>query len=226
MFFFKRFLLVVLVLSSTSCAMHNIDPYTGGEKVSNTTQNAGWGGLIGAGGGAALGAIFGGGEGAAIGAAAGAVAGGAAGYYTGYQADKAEDVLRRRLRGTGVQVVNTRGNIDLIMSSDITFDTNKFNVKHSFYPVLESVATVLYEYKVPQVIVIGHTDSTGEDGYNYDLSVDRASSVADVLSLYGVEGNRLRVVGAGETRPVASNKSVLGRAENRRVEIQLRGNQQ
>jgi outer membrane protein OmpA-like peptidoglycan-associated protein len=68
-------------------------------------------------------------------------------------------------------------------------------------------------------IIIGHTDSTGNDQYNMDLSKRRAQSVADYLVSTGVDPDKLRVVGRGENDPIASNDTEEGRAENRRVDI-------
>ena len=70
--------------------------------------------------------------------------------------------------------------------------------------------------------VTGHTDSTGSDDYNLDLSNRRALSVANYLSQLGqIDGRRFAVAGLGETRPIASNASTQGRSANRRVEIQI-----
>lgn len=68
-------------------------------------------------------------------------------------------------------------------------------------------------------IIIGHTDSTGNDEYNMDLSKRRAQSVADYLVSTGIDPDKLRVVGRGENDPIASNNSEEGRAQNRRVDI-------
>jgi outer membrane protein OmpA-like peptidoglycan-associated protein len=71
------------------------------------------------------------------------------------------------------------------------------------------------------VEIAGHTDSVGTDQYNQALSERRANSVAGYLGSHGVMQQRMIVVGAGETRPVASNDTDAGRAQNRRVEITL-----
>ncbi|HRD78835.1 MAG TPA: OmpA family protein, partial [Hyphomicrobiaceae bacterium] len=69
--------------------------------------------------------------------------------------------------------------------------------------------------------VYGHTDSTGSDEHNFDLSQRRALSVANYLAGQGVDSRRFAVTGFGKTRPIASNNTQAGRAQNRRVEIQL-----
>jgi outer membrane protein OmpA-like peptidoglycan-associated protein len=107
------------------------------------------------------------------------------------------------------------------MPSDITFGVDQDAVRADFYPVLNSVALVLRKYNQTLVDVYGHTDSTGSDQHNYDLSQRRALSVANYLSGQGVDQRRFAVSGFGKTRPIASNGTTDGRAKNRRVEIQL-----
>jgi outer membrane protein OmpA-like peptidoglycan-associated protein len=191
------------------------DPYTGQQKVSNTVGGAGIGALA----GAALGTLAGGNDrrNALIGAGIGALAGGAIGATM----DRNEAELRQQLQGTGVSVTRSGDQIILNMPSDITFATDQDSVKAAFYPVLNSVALVLKKYRQTTVDVFGHTDSTGSDQHNFDLSQRRALSVANYLSGQGVDQRRFAVTGFGKTRPVASNATAEGRAQNRRVEIQL-----
>ena len=111
--------------------------------------------------------------------------------------------------------------IILNMPSDITFAVDQDAVKPSFYQVLNSVALVLQKYKQTLVDVYGHTDSSGDDNYNFDLSQRRALAVANYLSAQGVDSRRFAVTGFGETKPIASNATAAGKAANRRVEIQL-----
>jgi len=87
--------------------------------------------------------------------------------------------------------------------------------------VLDNVASTLNEYNQTVIEVAGHTDSVGSDSYNQQLSVQRANSVAAYLSSKGIMQQRMITVGAGETRPVASNDTEAGRAQNRRVEITI-----
>ena len=107
------------------------------------------------------------------------------------------------------------------MPSNITFDTDQDAVRSGFYPTLNSVALVLKKFDRTTIDVYGHTDSTGSDSHNYDLSQRRALSVANYLSGQGVDSRRFSATGFGETRPIASNGTEAGRAQNRRVEIQL-----
>jgi outer membrane protein OmpA-like peptidoglycan-associated protein len=191
------------------------DPYTGEQKVSNTAGGAALGALAGAG----LGMLAGGNDrrNALIGAGIGALAGGAIGATM----DRNEAELRAQLEGTGVSVTRAGDQIVLNMPSDVTFGVDQDQVRSDFYPVLNSVAVVLRKYNRTLVDVYGHTDSTGSDRYNFDLSQRRALSVANYLNAQGVDQRRFAVSGFGKTRPIASNDTERGRAANRRVEIQL-----
>lgn len=192
------------------------DPYTGERQASRTAIGAGVGAAVGALGGA----LIGGGDTRTrvlIGAGVGALAGGAVGYYM----DRQEAELRERLQRTGVSVTRVGDNIILNMPSNVTFGVDQSDIRPGFYDVLNSVAIVLDEYEKTLVDVMGHTDSTGSAEYNIDLSLRRAQSVAQYLTSQGVDGRRLLVKGFGEERPIASNDTEAGRAQNRRVEIQI-----
>jgi outer membrane protein OmpA-like peptidoglycan-associated protein len=129
--------------------------------------------------------------------------------------------LRRQMAGTGVEVERQGDNITLNMPSGITFDFDRADLKSEFRPVLDNLATTLNEYNQTRIEVTGHTDSKGTDAYNMTLSQNRANAVAGYLGSRGVASSRMVVSGAGETRPVASNDTESGRAQNRRVEITL-----
>ena len=193
------------------------DPFTGEQEMNKTSQGALWGAL----GGALLGAATAGKKDRQAKilrlAGIGAIAGGGVGLYM----DKQEDKLRKQLQGTGVSVTRDGDNIILNMPSNITFDTDSHNLKRPFTKTLDSVVLVLNEYKSTMVTVMGHTDSTGSNEYNQNLSVQRALSVADYLASKGVAEQRLAASGYGEAFPIAPNNTAEGRALNRRVEIQL-----
>jgi outer membrane protein OmpA-like peptidoglycan-associated protein len=154
---------------------------------------------------------------ALVGAGVGGLTGAAIGNYQ----DRQERALRERMAGTGVEVVRQGDNITLNMPGAITFGFNDANLQSQFYPVLDDVARTLTEYNQTVVEVAGHTDSVGSDAYNQELSVRRANSVAAYLASHGLMQQRLITVGAGESRPIASNETEEGRAQNRRVEITL-----
>ena len=103
----------------------------------------------------------------------------------------------------------------------VNFDFDKSNIRADARPVLdEAIATLKAEGGVA-VIAEGHTDSKGTDAYNQRLSERRAKSVKDYLVRGGIPASRIRTVGYGESRPVASNDTEDGRAQNRRVELRI-----
>jgi outer membrane protein OmpA-like peptidoglycan-associated protein len=191
------------------------DPFTGERKISKTAAGA----LIGAAGGAAIGALAGRdrAKGALIGAGAGALAGGAVGAYMDVQEAK----LRERLRGTGVSVTRTGDNLILNMPGNVTFATDRADIRPTFYEILNSVALVLKEYDKTIIEVMGHTDSTGSETHNQGLSERRAASVGRYLVSQGVDSRRVLTQGFGERYPMASNETAEGRQQNRRVELRL-----
>jgi outer membrane protein OmpA-like peptidoglycan-associated protein len=204
-------------LSLTACT--SINPFTGQTQISNTTGGA----LIGAGGGAVAGAIVGSATGgdprvaALIGAGLGGLTGAAIGNYM----DQQEAELRAQLQGTGVSVTRVGQQIILNMPSNITFGVDSASVQPQFNETLVSVGLVLRKFNKTIVDVYGHTDSTGSDSYNLDLSQRRAVAVATILANQGVDRRRFFIEGRGKSDPIASNATESGRAQNRRVEIQL-----
>ncbi|MEX0960072.1 MAG: OmpA family protein [Burkholderiales bacterium] len=199
-------------------ACKTLDPYTREEKTSSATKGA----IIGAAGGAVIGAISGKDsqerrKRALIGAGVGALAGGAVGVYM----DNQEAELRKELEGTGVSVTRNGDDITLNMPGNITFRSGSSDLDSQFFAVLDSVAKVVTKYDKTLVEVAGHTDSVGSDDMNMSLSQRRAATVARYLMSRGINEQRLIPIGAGETRPVASNDTDAGRAANRRVELTL-----
>src|SRR5690606_25001119 len=129
------------------------------------------------------------------GAITGAVAGGAIGAGVGNYMDRQEAQLRQRLQGSGVQVKRVGNTIELIMPGNITFGTDRSEIRSDFYNVLNSVATVLEEFNQTAILVTGHTDSTGADSYNQTLSEERARSVRNYLVARDVAPGRIQAVG-------------------------------
>lgn len=209
--------ILTLGLAGLLSACQTLDPYTGEAKTSNATTGA----VIGAVGGAIVGAAASSkkdrGKGALIGAAAGGAIGGGIGNYM----DQQEMQLRKRLEGSGVRVARSGNEITLIMPGNITFDTNRSEVKASFYETLNSVALVLKEFDQTRIEVAGHTDSTGGAELNQRLSEQRAASVGSYLVGQGIVASRVVTQGFGPRYPVASNETAEGRAANRRVELRL-----
>lgn len=210
------------ILSATALAFlisgcTSIDPYTGEEKTSNTTKGTAAGAILGAAVGAATSSKNDRDKGVLTGALAGAAIGGGTGYYM----DRQEKILRQRLQGTGVQVARDGDNIQLIMPGNITFETGKSDIRSDFHSVLDSVATVLNEFKDTRIVVSGHTDNTGGADLNQMLSEQRASSVKMYLINQKISAGRINSVGYSYRYPIASNSTAEGRAANRRVELSL-----
>ncbi|ERL50987.1 OmpA family protein [Halomonas huangheensis] len=192
------------------------DPYSGQTDRNNTGIGAAVGAVV----GAAAGAISGDGstskrDRALIGAAAGAAVGGGIGVYM----DKQEEQLRQSTQGTGIDVERQGDNIVLNMPSEVTFGFDSAQLTGPASSALNDVASILNQYPETRITIAGHTDSTGDAGYNQQLSERRAQSVGSYLQSGGVSGARLSMVGYGENQPVASNNTEDGRAQNRRVEI-------
>jgi outer membrane protein OmpA-like peptidoglycan-associated protein len=192
------------------------DPVTGEQRMSK----AGIGAIGGALGGYLLGDIVGGRRDRTekiLGAGIGAIGGAAIGSYM----DQQERELRERTAGTDVEVIRRGDDLILSMPSGITFATDSSTIEPHFRPTLDRVADVLDRNNRTYIDVYGHTDSTGSDAYNQALSERRAGAVADYLISRGVESARLETLGYGETQPIASNDTIEGRAQNRRVEIKI-----
>jgi outer membrane protein OmpA-like peptidoglycan-associated protein len=204
-------------LSLSACT--SINPYTGNQQISNTTGGA----VVGAGTGAIAGAIIGGATGAdpRVAALIGAGIGGLTGAGIGRYMDQQEAELRAQLQGTGVSVTRVGSQIILNMPSNITFGVDSATVQAQFSETLISVGLVLKKFNKTIIDVYGHTDNTGSDEHNQDLSQRRAVAVATVLANQGVDQRRFFIEGRGEEDPIASNASESGRSQNRRVEIQL-----
>jgi outer membrane protein OmpA-like peptidoglycan-associated protein len=108
-----------------------------------------------------------------------------------------------------------------IVLRGINFDFNKSNIKPEAAPVLDAAADVLKENPGVNVRVAGYTDGIGGEAYNQGLSERRAKSVRDYLVAHGIDASRLTAVGFGKADPVASNDTKDGRAQNRRVTLDV-----
>jgi hypothetical protein len=108
-----------------------------------------------------------------------------------------------------------------IVLRGVQFDFNKSDIRVDSRPVLDAGADVLKENRNVRISVEGHTDAIGSNEYNQKLSIRRAEAVFRYLVNHGVAPERMEVVGYGKTRPVASNDTEDGRAQNRRVELHI-----
>ncbi len=199
------------LLSVSACVT---DPNTGEQKVSRTAI----GGVGGAGLGYLLGGLIGGKTARIVGAGIGAAAGG----YVGYRMDEQIKELEEATAGSGVDVSQTpNGDGILVNLPDVTFAVNSSTISPNMRQTLDGVAQSMVNYPNSLIDVMGHTDSTGSDAYNLNLSRQRAESVTNYLVSRGVARARIESIGYGEQYPVADNSTEAGRAQNRRVEIRI-----
>jgi Outer membrane protein and related peptidoglycan-associated (lipo)proteins len=202
----------------------------GGCQMSNTAK----GGLIGAGSGAALGAIIGqiaghSGKSTAIGAAIGTAVGAGAGVIIGKKMDKAaaEAAAIEQAKVEKITDANGLTAVKVTFDGGILFATNSSVLNSTSKTALTKLAKVLSEDRTMDIAVYGHTDNTGSLAVNQKLSADRAGSVATYLRNNGVATTQFKyVLGKDFQEPIASNETVEGRAQNRRVEVYMYASEQ
>jgi outer membrane protein OmpA-like peptidoglycan-associated protein len=184
---------------------------------------------VGAGVGALAGGVLGNrldkdkrGRGTVIGAAAGAAAGAGIGYLMDRQEAELREQLANERTDHAIELERVREDLlKLTLSNEISFDFDSAAIKPAFKPTMYKLAEVLRKYDRNEITIIGHTDATGAEGYNQQLSERRAVAVRDELVTLGVPGSRLRAFGRGELEPRADNGNEAGRQLNRRVEIMV-----
>ena len=185
------------------------------EGASKKQKGALLGALAGAGAGAAIGGHDHRAGGVLLGAAAGALAGGLIGKYLDDQAAELDAI-------PGAEVQRRDDSLLVHFSDTILFETGKSNLMPGAYDRLSALARTLNNYPDSDVIVKGHTDGEGSETLNQRLSEERAERVRNYLVSEGVTPRRLTAIGFGKSLPVASNDTPAGRAQNRRVEIEIR----
>jgi outer membrane protein OmpA-like peptidoglycan-associated protein len=207
-------ILGLCLVGASGCAEN--DPYR------NTKLGTGIGAVSGAG----LGAIFDSknrGRGAAIGATVGALAGAGAGYYMDQQQRDIERDLEQELQSKAIELRRLEDNtLQLNLRSEASFDVNSAQIKPGFGDSLIKIASILGKYDRTVIHILGHTDNTGSDAYNQQLSERRANTVATYLGQHRISQERLRAEGFGEHHPRATNATEIGRRNNRRVELYLK----
>lgn len=192
-----------------------------GCSASNTVK----GGAIGAAAGGAIGALIGNAEGnTTAGVLIGAAIGGTAGALIGNYMDQQAEEIREDIEGADVERVGE--GIKITFDSGILFAVDSDVLNQTAENNIAELSTILKKYDDTNILVTGHTDSTGPAEYNQKLSEERAMSVSDYMKLQGVNGNRITIVGRGETEPIASNDTKSGRLQNRRVEIAIFANEE
>ncbi|SPD74084.1 OmpA/MotB domain protein [uncultured Desulfobacterium sp.] len=180
----------------------------------------GKGAAIGAAGGAIAGAVIGHqsghrGAGALIGGVTGAIIGGAIGYKLDQQAKELEQIPDTHVEKKEDRLVVT-------MSDSVLFDENSAILKSEAKETLSQTADVMVRYPDSDILVKGHTDSSGSEAYNQELSERRAKMVQNFLIAQGVSAARITAIGFGKTMPVAPNDTPQNRQKNRRVEIEIK----
>ncbi len=188
-------------------------------KASNTTKA----GAIGAGAGAAIGGLIGHkSDNTVVGAIIGATVGGAAGAVIGRQMDKQAEELQRDLKGATVERVGE--GILITFNSGLQFNLNSYELQAATKANLDDLAKTLKKYDDTNILIEGHTDSSGDDAYNMRLSDNRADAVKDYLKDKGIKSGRIETKGYGESQPLETNDTEAGRAKNRRVEVAIYAN--
>ena len=103
----------------------------------------------------------------------------------------------------------------------IQFESGKDIIKKSSYPILDQIVAVMELNPEYHLTISGHTDDLGDDNKNMQLSNDRAAAVGKYITNKGIDTQRITTLGFGETKPIATNQTSKGRAENRRVEFEI-----
>jgi outer membrane protein OmpA-like peptidoglycan-associated protein len=179
--------------------------------------------LIGAGAGAVIGGIIGKEAGnTAAGAIIGAAIGGAAGGFIGHYMDKQAEEIEKDIEGAKVERIGE--GIKITFDSGILFDVNKSDLKTQAQTNLLKLAEILNKYEDTEILIEGHTDSTGPYDHNIDLSLRRAQMVANNLAANNVATNRFTIMGYGPDQPVEPNDTASGRQANRRVDLAIYAN--
>lgn len=201
-------LLFLLLLTSFSC---------------NKWTNRAKGSTIGATSGAVVGGVIGKKAGnTAAGVLIGAAVGGSTGFLIGKYMDKQAAEVQRDIAGSKVERIGE--GILITFDSKAMFDINKFSLKSTTRNDLNDLSTILNKYDDTKILVRGHTDNSGSETYNQELSQNRATSVRNFLSQKGVTSSRMTLEGFGEYAPIADNSTASGRRQNRRVEIAIYAN--
>ncbi len=180
------------------------------------------GAVIGATGGAVVGGVVGNNVGkgnTVLGAIIGGVVGGVAGGYIGDRMDRQAERIEEEVPGAEVTRVGEGINVTFDEQSGVYFDINKSDIKGKSAETLQRLAGIFKEYPKSNILIEGHTDSTGGDDYNMILSKQRAQAVTNYLIDQGIDAGRFTTKWYGESQPRFDNSTPEGRSKNRRVEL-------
>jgi outer membrane protein OmpA-like peptidoglycan-associated protein len=203
-------LIIACLMGTLSCASW--------EGASKETKGTVVGSATGAAIGAGLGATLGGNTkstlaGAGIGALAGGIIGNRMGAYMDEQEQKLQAVAAQ---SDAMSMQRSQNVLTATFKSDLMFDLNSATIKPGAYADLDRVATVLRDYPQTRLQVAGHTDQSGSETYNQELSERRAMAVKSALIQRGIADSRIETIGYGESMPISSEPAI-----NRRVEIRI-----
>ena len=105
------------------------------------------------------------------------------------------------------------------LSGKVLFGSDVESLNPASTEIVERIGKALLSVEIERVRIDGHTDASGKESYNEQLSLRRAKSVGKVLATVGIKEENIQLRGLGSSKPVASNDSAVGRTENRRVSI-------
>jgi len=203
-------LIIVCFMGTLSCAS-----WEGSSKqTKGTVIGTGAGAAVGAGLGAALGGST---KTTLAGAGIGALVGGIAGNRMGAYMDEQDQKLQAiAAQSDAMSMQRSQNVLTATFKSDLMFDLNSATIKPGAFADLDRVATVLRDYPETRIQVAGHTDKSGSEAYNQELSERRAMAVKSALVQRGVADYRIDTIGFGESMPISSEDAI-----NRRVEIRI-----
>ncbi len=155
----------------------------------------------------------------AKGAAIGAAFGLGVGAMMDHQEKQLKNAFKDEVANGTVMVNREKGAILVVQKASSAFEIGSHVINQKFESSLDKIARIFRDFPDTEIIVAGHTDSTGNENYNQKLSEDRANQIIDALSQRGIDMSRMTGIGFGETAPIASNGTDKGRSSNRRVDI-------
>jgi len=210
-------LLILCAVTSVFTSCNSI------KNANNTQKGAGIGVAAGALLGGILGNYVGKGGNAVLGSVVGAAVGGGTGAIIGNKMDKQAKKITEALPGAEVERVGE--GIRMVLKEDaVRFDVNKSTLTAQAKSNLDKLIPVFNEYSDTNIDIFGYTDSSGNANSNLTLSKNRAKSVKNYLISKGLVAGRLNTTGLGIADPIASNETVDGKSQNRRVEFAITAN--